>query len=123
MEEVHKVSEWYCHCLFCRISQILLYCLLDYTKVLVQAYIHTLPGLHLGFCSGGGGGGKIAVSAYQGGQALHAVHYNIYSKISRGGGKHSAGGGENAPCPPPPKCNSATVLEHCSLCMPVSYLL
>ena len=24
---------------------------------------------------GGGGGQKIAVSAYQGGQALHAVHY------------------------------------------------
>ena len=47
---------------------------------------------------GGGGRGKIAVSAYQGGQALHAVHYNIYSKISniqQGGG----GGGANAPPP------------------------
>ena len=67
-------------------------------------------GLHLGFCTwGGGGGGKIAVSAYQGGQALHAVHYNIYSKISRGGGQTSSkgggqtsskGGGGNAPLPP-----------------------
>ena len=48
-----------------------------------QVQPYTRSGLHLGFCSRGG---KIAVYAYQGGQALHAVHYNIYSKISRGGG-------------------------------------
>ena len=48
-------------------------------------------GLHLGFCSRGGG--KIAVSAYQGGQALHAVHYNIYIVKFQGGGE----------CPPPLK--------------------
>ena len=39
------------------------------------------------------GGGKIAVFTYQGGQALHAVHYNIYSILSRGGG--GGGGGAN----------------------------
>ena len=57
------------------------------------------PGLHLGFCSrGGGGGGKIAVSAYQGGQVLHAVHYNIIVKF-QGGQTSSKGGGANAPPP------------------------
>ena len=41
-------------------------------------------------------GGKIAVSAYQGGggQALHAVHY-IKMKCSRGDTKSSRGGGAN----------------------------
>ena len=66
------------------------------TYILVLVLI-TYSGQHLGFCSRGG---KIAVFAYQGGQALHAVQYNIYSKISRGG-KHPARGGANAP--PPPK--------------------
>ena len=63
----------------------------------------------LGFCSRGG---KIAVSAYQGGQALHAVHYNIYtcSKISRGGQTSSkGGGGANAPLRPPPPPLNATL--------------
>ena len=45
------------------------------------------------------GGGAKSVSAYQGGQALHAVHYNIYSKISRWG-KHPVKGGE-CPLRPP----------------------
>ena len=59
-------------------------------------------GQHLGFCSRGGqnscfhipvGGGKRYM--------LHAVQYNIYSKISRGGQTSSKGGegGENAPPP------------------------
>ena len=59
-------------------------------------------GLHLGFCSWGC---KIAVSATGGGgggQALHAVNYNIYSKISRGANIQQ--GGANAPLRPP-KCN------------------
>ena len=45
-----------------------------------------MAGQHLGFCSRGG---KIAVFKYQGGQALHAIQYNIYSKISRGGGANA----------------------------------
>ena len=53
-------------------------------------------------------GGKIAVSAYRGGQALHAVHYNIYSKISKGG-KHPAGGGGGQMHPPPPKKNPLSI--------------
>ena len=50
---------------------------------------------------GGGGGGKIAVSAYQGGQALHAVHYNIYINEMLKGVTKSCGGS------PPP------LLNHC----------
>ena len=56
--------------------------------------LYAKTGLHLGFCSGGG---KIA---------LHAVHYNIYSKISRGGGggqtSSKAGGGRIPPPVPAP---------------------
>ena len=48
------------------------------------------------------GGGKIAVFAYQGGQALHAVQYNIYSKLSRGANIQQGGGGECPPSRPPP---------------------
>ena len=56
-----------------------------------------MAGLHLGFCSRRG---KIAVSAYQGGQALHAVHYNIYIVKFQGGAQNpqgGGGGGGNAP--------------------------
>ena len=51
-----------------------------------------------------GGGGKIAVSAYQGGQVLHAVHYNIYIVKSQGGQTSSKGGGGGGGglLPPPP---------------------
>ena len=57
-------------------------------------------------------GGKIAVFAYQGGQALHAVQYNIiYSKISRGGKHPARGGGANAP---PPALNE-TLTSACIL--------
>ena len=45
-----------------------------------------------------GGGGKIAVSAYQGGQVLHAVHYNIIVKFQGGGGGQTSSKG-------PPKKN------------------
>ena len=45
---------------------------------------------------GGGGGGQY--SCFRGGgQALHAVHYNIYSKISRRANIQQGGGGANAP--------------------------
>ena len=57
------------------------------------------------FKGGVGGGGKIAVSTYQEGQALHAVHYNIYSKIlgeGGGGGQTSSKGGRMTPLRPPP---------------------
>ena len=60
-----------------------------------QSLCRTNDGQHLGFCSRGG---KIAVFAYQGGQALHAVQYNIYI-VKFQGGKHPARGGE---CPRPP---------------------
>ena len=47
------------------------------------------------------GGGKIAVFAYQGGQALHAVQYNIYIVNFQGGQTSSKGGGECPPSRPP----------------------
>ena len=53
-------------------------------------------------------GGEIAVSAYQGGQTLHAVHYNIYikkMKCSRGAQNPQGGGGGE--CPAAPKKNPA----------------
>ena len=56
-----------------------------------QTYGHP-SGLHLGFCSRGG---KIAVSAYQGGGGKRYMLYiTIYIVKSQGGG------GENAPCAP-----------------------
>ena len=54
-------------------------------------------GQHLGFCSRGG---KIVVFAYQGGQALHDVQYNIYIVKFQGGQTSSKGGGECPPAPP-----------------------
>ena len=69
--------------------------------------IESMSGQDLGFCSRGG---KIAVFAYQGGQALHAVQYNIYIvKFQGGGGKHPARGGR---MPPPPLNETLHVMRH-----------
>ena len=44
------------------------------------------------------GGGQNSCFRIPGGQALHAVHYNIYkNKMLKGGTKSSRGGGECAP--------------------------
>ena len=64
---------------------------------MIEEIRYIQSGLHLGFCSRGG---KIAVFAFQVGQALHAVHYNIYIVKFQGGGRHPAKGGE---CRPPKK--------------------
>ena len=67
----------------------------DCSYLLGRSYIYT--GKHLGFCSRGG---KIAVFAYQGGQALHAVQYNIYIVKFQGGANIQQGGANTPPRPP-----------------------
>ena len=66
-----------------------------YFAEIMLDFVDYMAGQHLGFCSRWG---KIAVFAYQGGQALHAVQYNIYIvKFQGGGGANIQQGWANAP--------------------------
>ena len=79
-----------------------------------------MAGLHLGFCSRGGWGGKIAVSAYQGSKRY--ILY-IYSKISRGANIQQ--GGRMPPHPPKKILHGMLSKDVASKCEadPVLYLL
>ena len=53
-------------------------------SILLRMYYNSRAAFRI-LLKGGGGGQNSCYRIPGGGQALHAVHYNIYSKISRGG--------------------------------------